>query len=257
MTGESIGLDRDEREILGAALACWSTPDHAAVRALAVLGDGTHERIARLTAMGREFVLEARRCAREAGARALLAAELSDEERILEAATRRIVQPGPRELTLSTVSDETGIPVRTLYNRGMSSGELIEMCRRRAQTIWRARFEQRVLRATPHAPERLLAALEVVAEWVGSERFPRDQLLRARPSFTPELRDDALREHLAEIERFGTSLAASAELRAPGEYGAFIATVVAGAAAWFDRREPARAASMRAVERMIGEVRED
>lgn len=251
MTGESIDLHADERELLGAVLACWNTADYAAVRALAVLSEAGHDRVARLTAMGREFVVGVRHHAREAGARALLAAELSDEERILEAATHQIVQPGPRELTLSTVSDETGIPLRTLYNRGMASGELVEMCRRRGQTIWRARFEQRVLRAASVPRERLIAAVETVAEWVGSEYFRGDQLLRARPSFALEVRDDALREHLAEIDRFATALATDAEMPAAREYGAFVATLVAGAAAWFDRREAARAASVAAVERMI------
>jgi hypothetical protein len=251
MTGESIELRAGEREILGAALACWSTAGHLAVRALTALSEDGHERIARLTAMGREFVVDVRRRARDEGARALLAAEPTDDERIFEAATQQIVQPGPRELMLSTVSDETGIPLRTLYNKGMASGELIEMCRRRGQTIWRAHFEQRVLRASPSPRERLVAAVGEIADWVGGERFRCDQMLRARPSFAPELRDDALREHLAEIDRFATALAGEAEVAAPHEYGALIATLVAGAAAWFDRREAARAASLGAVERMI------
>ena len=255
MTGEAIGLDAGEREILGAALACAATADYAAVRALAALSEDGHDRVARLTAMGREFVVEVRRRAREDGARALLAAELSDDERILEAATHQIVQPGPRELTLSTVSDETGIPLRTLYNKGMSSGELVAMCRRRGQTIWRARFEQRVLRAVATAHERLFAGVDAIAEWARSERFRCDQMLRARPSFAPGVRDDALREHLAEIDRFATFLAVEAGLREPDRYGALLATLVAGAVAWFDRCDAAHAAAIAAVERMAESAR--
>ncbi|HEX3464356.1 MAG TPA: hypothetical protein VHS78_09950 [Candidatus Elarobacter sp.] len=251
MTGEAIGLHADEREILGAALACRGTADYVAVRALIALSEDAHERIARLTAMRREFVVGVRQRVREDGARALLAAEPIDEERVLEAATDQIVQPGPRELTLSTVSDVTGIPLRTLYNKGMASSELVEMCRRRGQTVWRASFEQRVLRATAAPRGRLFAAVDEIAEWVRGERFRRDQLLRARPSFAPELRDDALREHVAEIDRFAAALAADGGVRAPEEYAAFLATLVAGAAAWFDRVEAARAASIGAVEGMI------
>jgi AcrR family transcriptional regulator len=253
MTGESVGLDSGEREILGAALARWTTADHAAVRALIALSDDAHERIARLTAMGREFVVETRRRVREAGAEALLAAELGDDERILEAATDQIVQPGPRELTLSAVSDQTGIPLRTLYNKGMASGDLVEMCRRRGQTIWRARFEQRVLRSDAASRERLFAAVDVIAEWVGSERFRRDELLRARPSFAPEMRGDALREHLAEIARFAAGLALDAGVALPERYGALVATLVAGVAAWYDRCEAARAVALDAVACAIGD----
>ncbi len=255
MTGESVGLDSGEREILGAALARWTTADHAAVRALTALSDDAHDRVARLTAMGREFVVETRRRVRDAGAAALLADELGDDERILEAATDQIVQPGPRELTLSAVSDQTGIPLRTLYNKGMASGDLVEMCRRRGQTIWRARFEQRVLRSAAASRERLFATVDVIAEWVGSERFRRDEMLRARPSFAPEMRGDALREHLAEIARFAAGLALDARVAAPERYGALVATLVAGAAAWYDRCETARAVALAAVAGVIGETR--
>ncbi len=91
--------------------------------------------------------------------------------------------------------------------------------------------------------------------WVGSERFRRDQALSARPSFAPELREDDLRDHLAEIERFANGLATAAQLRAPDEFGAFVTTLVAGAAAWFDRREAARAASIAVVERLVAQRR--
>ena len=114
-----------------------------------------------------------------------------------------------------------------------------------------------MLRAASVPRQRLIAAVETVAEWVASEYFRGDQLLRARPSFALELRDDALREHLAEIDRFATALATDAEMPAAREYGAFVTTLVAGAAAWFDRREAGRAASVSAVERMIADAHGD
>jgi AcrR family transcriptional regulator len=255
MTDESTQLDDRERAVLAAAVAGWSTADYVAVRALTALSDEPQDRLARFTAMGRDYVADVRRRAHEAGAEALLRAEMSADERILETATHQIFQPGWRELTMSAVSDRTGIPRRTLYNKYPTCPELIDACRRRGQTIWRARFEQRVLGATPSAPERLFATVDVVAEWVVSERFRRDQALHARPSLAEQLHDDGLREHLAEIDRFATGLAVAAELRAPHEFGAFVATVVAGAGAWFDRREAARAASVAVVERLAGRAR--
>ncbi|HYW55226.1 MAG TPA: TetR/AcrR family transcriptional regulator [Dongiaceae bacterium] len=255
MTRDPTGLQDGERAALAAAVAAWSTADYVAVRALTALSEDAHDRVARFTAMGRDFVADVRRRAREGGADALLRGGMSADERILETATHQILQPGWRELTMSTVSDRTGIPRRTLYNKYPTCAELVEACRRRGQTIWRARFEQRVLGAAPSAPQRLFAAVDVVAEWVVSERFRRDQALHARPSFAEQLNDDDLREHLAEIDRFATALAADAELRAPHEFGAFVTTLVAGASAWFDRCDAARAASVAVVERLVARAR--
>jgi AcrR family transcriptional regulator len=255
MTGESTVLRAVERSRLAAAVSGWSTADYVTVRALVALGDDTPERIGRFTAMGRQFVAEVRRRVRELGAQAVLAEPPSASERVLETATDQIVQPGPRELTMSTVADLAGVPRRTLYNMYAASGELVEACRRRGQTIWRARFEQLVLAAADDPQQRLFAVVDVLDAWVGSERFRRDQALSARPSFAPELREDDLRDHLAEIERFANGLAIAAQLRAPDEFGAFVTTLVAGAAAWFDRREAARASSVAVVERLVAPLR--
>jgi hypothetical protein len=46
-------------------------------------------------------------------------------------------------------------------------------------------------------------------------------------------------------------LAADARIAAPNAFGAFVATSVAGAAAWFDRRDAARAASTDFVEHLM------
>lgn len=254
MRGEPEALCAHERERLAAALRGWSTADFVAVRALTALGDDSPERAARFTAMGRTFVTDVRRRVRELGADVLLSVPPSAGERVLEAATDQIVQPGPRELTMRTVADRAGVPRRTLYNMYAASGELVEACRRRGQTIWRARFEQRVVAGPDDPQARLFALVGELDAWVGSERFRRDQTLLARPSFAPELREDDLREHLAEIERFATALAIAARLPAPREFGAFVTTTIAGAAAWFDRREAARAASIAAVERFVAGV---
>jgi AcrR family transcriptional regulator len=251
MTGESTVLRADERDRLAAAVRSWETGDYVTVRALAALGDDAPDRVGRFTAMGRQFVVDVRRRVRELGATAVLAEPASASERVLETATHQIVEPGPRELTMSAVADLAGVPRRTLYNMYAASADLVEACRRRGQTIWRARFEQRVLAAADDAQARLFAVVDVFDAWVGSEQFARDLALSARPSFAPELREDDLRDHLAELERFARGLAIAARVRRPDEFGAFVTTLVAGAAAWFDRRAVARASSIAAVERHV------
>jgi AcrR family transcriptional regulator len=253
MTGESTVLSAGERERLAAAVRDWETAGFVTVRALAVLGDDTPDRVGRCTGMGRQFVVDVRRRVRELGATEILAEPASASERVLETATDQIVEPGPRELTMSMVADLAGVPRRSLYNMYAASADLVEVCRRRGQTIWRARFEQRVLAAADEAQARLFAVVDVFDGWVGSEQFRRDLALSARPSFAPELREDDLRDHLAELERFARGLGLAARLRRPDEFGAFVTTLVAGAPAWFDRRAVARASSIGAVERFIAQ----
>jgi AcrR family transcriptional regulator len=255
-TDERVGaLRAGDHELLAAAIADSATADYAVIRALTALGEDTTERLARFTGMGRQFIVEVRRRVGADGVAALLGDAPNVCERILEAATAQIVRRGRREVAMLDLCAEARIPRRTLYNLYSSSAEVIQTCQRRAQTIWRARFEQRVLRSTTAARHRLFAVVDVVDAWVGSERFRADLLLCARPSFAGELREDDLREHLAEIERFATALAAAARLAAPHEFGAFVATSVAGASAWFDRRAAARTASVAFVERMLGDPR--
>ncbi|MBV8367583.1 MAG: TetR/AcrR family transcriptional regulator [Candidatus Eremiobacteraeota bacterium] len=255
-TGERLGAScAGERDVLAAAIADPATPDYAVVRALAALGGESNERLARFTGMGREFVVEVRRRAACDGAAAVLAGAPSVCERILESATEQIVASGRRDVEMRALCAAARVPRRTLYNLYSSSTDLVQTCQRRAQTIWRARFEQRVVRSSTDARGRLFAVVDAIDAWVGSTRFRADLLLVARPSLASELRDDDLREHLAEIERFATALAADARVRGPHAFGAFVATSVAGASAWFDRRAAARTASVAFVERSTGLVR--
>jgi AcrR family transcriptional regulator len=205
--------------------------------------------------MGRQFVTDARRRVVEAGAAALLEDAPTLHERVLETATRQIVQRGRDGLTMWALAREAEIPRRTLYNLYATSGELVDACRRRAQTIWRARFEHRVLGADARSARRLLAIVDAVDAWVASERFRVDEALRGRPSFTDDVRSDDLREHLAEIDRFATALAVEARIASPHAFGAFVAMMVAGATAWVDRRDAVHAASVGFVERLIARPR--
>jgi AcrR family transcriptional regulator len=255
MTGErDDALPAGDRDLLAAAIADPGLADYRAIRALAVLA--ADERIARLSGMGRQFVADARRRARDDGAAALLADAPSVIERVVETATMQIVRGAPRGLTMWTVCREAGVPRRTLYNLYATSDELVAACRRRAQTIWRARFEQRVLDADPRPVRRLLGVVDALDAWVQSDRFRDDELLRAHPSFANDVRADDLREHLAEIDRFATALAVDARVASPHAFGAFVATAVAGASAWFDRRAAARTASVAFVERLIARARQ-
>jgi len=239
------------REQLAAVAGDWSAPDFVCIRAVAAAGTESEERVARLTAMGREFVIDARRRARDDGVAALLAAAPSPHERILENATRQLAAAAGRgRLTIQRLSRDTGIPRRSVYNLYAADG-LAAACRRRAQTVWRAHFEQTVLRASADPARRLFAVFDALDGWVASARFRADQVLCAHASFSDRLRDDDLREHLAEVERFATRLAEAARLASPEAFGSFTATSVAGAAAWFDRRAAARAASVSFVERAI------
>ena len=236
MTGDIDVLRAEERDRLAAALADWGTADYVTVRALTALSDEGEHRVGRLTAMGRQFVADLRRRVRGEGIRGLLDDAPCLRERILEAASRQIVQAGRRTVTVGMVSSEAGIPRRTLYNLYASSDELADACRRRNHTAWRAHFEQRVLGASAIPLERLPAVVDALDEWVGSPRFRGDE---------------ALREHLAEIERFATALAVAAQLGAAPEFAAFVVTCVAGATGWFDRRAAARAAALACVERFM------
>ncbi|MEA2721061.1 MAG: hypothetical protein QOJ39_2925 [Candidatus Eremiobacteraeota bacterium] len=254
MTGErDDALQADDRALLAAAVADSGIPDFLTIRALAVLAED--DRVARFSAMGRQFVADARRRVLEDGAPALLGDAPSVLERVLETATRQLVQGAPRSLTMWTVAREAGIPRRTLYNLYASSDELVDACRRRAQMLWRTRFEQRVLDADPRPARRLLGVIEAVDAWVASERFRDDEVLRARPSFADDVRADDLREHLAEIDRFATALAVDAKIAAPHTFGAFVAMTVAGATGWFDRRTAARTASIAFIERLMTRTR--
>ena len=243
------------RKQLVAAIADASARDYVTVRAIVAAGDERDDRIARLTAMGRPFVADVRRRARTGGVAALLAEPPSLHERILESATRQIVADDGRELvTMQRLSRDSGIPRRTLYNL-YAATELDAACRRRSQTIWRARFQHAVLAASADPKRRLFAVIDALDAWVGSDRFRVDQALCAHPAITERLQDDDVREHLAEVDRFATALGSAARLAAPSAFAAFVATRVAGAAAWYDRRAAARAASVVFVEREIARRR--
>jgi hypothetical protein len=234
----------EDPERLDAAITGGTAPDYVGIRAVIAAASEHDDRIARLTAMGREFVTEVRRRVRAGGAAALLADAPDLHERVLESATRQIVADKGREiLTMQRLSRDAGIPRRTLYNL-YAAAELDAACRRRAQTLWRARFERIVLAASPDPKRRLFAVIDAVDAWVASDRFRSDQTLCARPSASERLQEDDVREHLAEIDRFATALARAARLASPSAFGAFAATIVAGAAAWYDRRTAAHAAAV-------------
>jgi hypothetical protein len=243
------------REQIAEAIGGRSAHDYVTIRAIVAAGHERDDRIARLTAMGREFVTEVRRRARDGDVASLLAEPPTLHERVLEIATRQIVADGGRELvTMQRLSRDGGIPRRTLYNL-YSAAALDAACRRRAHTIWRARFEHTVLAATEDPRRRLFALVDAIDGWVGSDRFRADQALCVRPSITERPEDDDLREHLAEIDRFAMELGAAARLPSPAAFAAFVAMSIAGAVAWYDRRAAARAASVAFVEREIARRR--
>ena len=249
MTGDTDVLRAEERGRLAAVLADWGTTDYLTVRALTALSAEGDHRVGRLTAMGRQFVADLRRRVREAGVEAMLDDPPCLRERVLETASRLIAQAGGGTVTVGAVSRDAAVPRRTVYNLYASSEELADACRRRNHTVWRAHFEQRILGASAIPRERLPAVVDALDEWVASARFRGDEALRAAASFADELRDDDLREHLAEIERFATGLAVGAELAAAAEFASFVVTCVAGAVGWYDRRVPARAAALACAER--------
>lgn len=236
---------------LAAALTDARARDYVTIRAIVAASDARDERVPRLTAMGREFVADVRRRARTGSIAALLAEPPSLHERVLECATRQIAADDGRELvTMQRLSRDSGIPRRTLYNL-YAAGTLDAACRRRSQTVWRARFGHRVLAATTDPKRRLFAVIDALDAWVGSARFRADQALCARASISERSQDDDVREHLAEVDRFAAELGAAARLASPATFAAFVATAVAGAAAWYDRRAAARSASIVFVEREI------
>jgi AcrR family transcriptional regulator len=250
MRGDISGrLTAAERQRFEAAIVDETTPGYVAVRALIALGDETNERLARSTAMGREFVAGVRRRVAAGQGRAVLTERPTTGERVLETATAQIVAAGRSELAIGGVSAALGIPRRTLYHL-YSANELIDACQRRALTIWRARFVLRIRRAAADDVERLFLVVDAIADWVGSERFHGDQLLR--PVLSAEARGDELHEFFAAVERFATNLAEQAQVAEPRAFGIFVATNVAGAAAWVDRREEAHAAGRSFVERLTG-----
>ncbi len=244
-----------ELERFAAAIADGATPDYVSARAIVAIADEHDDRIARLAAMGREFVTDVRSRVRNGDATALLAEPPSRRERMLESATRQIVACDGREpLAIQKLSRDTGIPRRTVCTM-YSATQLDAACRRRSHTIWRARFELAVLAATDDPKRRLFAVVDALTAWVASPRFRADQALCARSSITERLQDDDLREHLAEIDRFATVLANAARLASPSTFAAYVATSVAGAAAWYDRRAAARGAGLAFVEREIARRR--
>jgi hypothetical protein len=240
-----------ESEQLVAVLRRGTTPDYVMIRAFVAAAHEQDDRLARFTGMGREFVADVRRTVRNDGVGALLTAAASLRECVMESATRQFVAGASGVLpTMQQLSRDLGIPRRTLYNVH-SATEIAAACRRRAQTIWRVRFERSVLDATANPASRLFAVFDSLHAWAGSDRFRADHMLSARPSFAQRVQDDDFREHLAEIERFATALGAAARLTPPSTFGAFVATNVAGAAAWYDRRAAARDACVSFVEREL------
>ena len=236
-------------------LADGTAPGYVSIRAIVALADEHDDRLARVTAMGREFVTEVRRRVRAGETGTLLAESPNQLEQILESATRQIVACDGRRLpVIQALARDTGMPRRTLCKL-YSAAALDAACRRRAQTLWRARFEYAVLTATNDPKRRLLAVIDMFDAWVRSNRFRADLALSARPSGGCRLQDDDLREHLAEVDRFATALGVAARLASPSTFAAFVATSVAGAVAWYDRRASARSASIAFVEREIARHR--
>jgi len=239
MTGDARALSSAERKELEDAIVAGATPDHLVVRALIALGAEPPERLARSTAMDREFIAAVRGYVDAGRIAALMERRMNASERLLETATARLVAGGG-ELSIAEVARDAGIARRTLHRR-YTAPELIVACRRRAMTVWRTRFVHRVL-AGDGAPEhRLFRTVDVLAEWVASERFRAEFALWTALSNTPQ--GDDLRDHLEAIATFAERLAQHSGLGDPAGFGAFVATSAAGASAWFDRRDAARAAA--------------
>ena len=158
-------------------------------------------------------------------------------------------------VTMQRLSRDSGIPRRTLYNL-YAARELDAACRRRAQTVWRARFE--------HARAGRDGRSEAAA--VRGDRRAR-RVGRIGP--VPR-RSGAVRAPVRSPSGRRTTTCASTLPRStasrrswqpprgshrPSAFAAFVATSVAGAAAWYDRRAAARAASIVFVEREIARRR--
>jgi AcrR family transcriptional regulator len=252
MRGDSRALSSAERTALEAAIVAETTPDYVVVRALIALGEETPDRLARVTAMGREFVTGARRYVHAGRAVELLRKRPSSTERLMEAATERLIATGGREISIADVAGAVGIARRSLHRR-YSSRTLIDACRRRALTIWRSRFVRHIRNTCDDPVDRLFCVVDVLAAWTASERFRVD--LTLWPTLSGDASGDDLREHLDAVARFGTQLAEEAVVANARAFGAFVATNVAGAAAWRDRPDEAYAAAVAFVACLTGSPR--
>jgi AcrR family transcriptional regulator len=241
-----------ERTRFEAAIVDQTVRGYLVVRALIAVGGETNERLARSTAMGREFVAEVRRRVAEGKSAALFTEKPSTVERMLDAATEQIVAARRSEVAIDDVSATLGIPRRTLF-RHYSASKLLEACQCRATTIWRARFERDIQRVETSAAGRLFSVVDAIAAWVTSEQFYGDQVLRPPPLV--DGRGGELREHMAALERFAIDLAQKADVAGPREFGTFVAINVVGAVGWVDRVQEARSLAIAFVERLTGAPR--
>ena len=240
MRGEAHALSSAERTGLEAAIVAETTPDYVVIRALVALGEEAPERLARVTAMGREFVTGVRRDVNAGRALELLRKRPSSAERLMEAATERLIANSGREISIAEVAQAVGIARRSLH-RHYSSRTLVDACRRRALTIWRSRFVRRVRDTRDDPVRRLYHVVDVLAAWTASERCRIDVALW--PNLSGDIAGDELREHLDAIARIGTQLAQEAAAANAPAFGAFLAINVVGAAAWLDRPNEAYAAA--------------
>jgi len=252
MRGEAHALSSAEQTGLEAAIVADATPDYVVVRALVALGEQAPERLARVTAMGREFVTGVRRDVNAGRALELLRKRPSTGERLIEAAAERLIASSGREISIAEVAQAVGIARRSLH-RQYSSRTLADACRRRALLIWRSRFVRRVRDARDDPVRRLYRVVDVLAAWTASERFRAD--LALRPALCADASGEDLRDHLDAIARFGTQLAHEASVANAPAFGAFLAINVAGAAAWLDRPNDAHAAATAFVAFLTGSQR--
>jgi AcrR family transcriptional regulator len=252
MRGEARALSSAERTGLEAAIVDDTAPDYIVIRALVALGEEPPERLARLTGMGREFVTEIRRYVLGGRALDVLRKRPSSTERLMEAATERLRATHGREISIADVASAAGIARRSLHRR-YSSHTLSDACRRRAATIWRARFVRSVRGAREEPAHLLIRAIDVLAAWAAAERFRLD--LALWPTFSGDPSGNDLREHIEVVSRFGTQLAQEADLANAAAFGAFLAVNVAGATTWLDHREEAYAGATAFVASMTGLAR--
>jgi AcrR family transcriptional regulator len=153
---------------------------------------------------------------------------------------------------MATVAAAAGISRRTLY-RLFTASALIDACERRAMTIWRARFERRIHSAKVDAVGRLFLVADDIADWVVSERFHADQVLR--PASVEDPRGGALSEHMEALRTFGIGLAQEAHVEEPERFGHWLALNVAGVAAWVNRRQEAHSLAIGNIENLTGTSR--
>lgn len=247
--GDARALTRAEREDLVAAIVADTTADYVVVRALIALGEDAPERLARATGMGREFVAHVRWHVEAGRVSELLRKRPNVAERLMEAATANIVASGGRELSIAEVALAVGIARRTLH-RQYTARSLSEASRRRAMTIWRCRLVHRVRVAHADAAQRLFGVIDALVAWSAADRFRSDLVLW--PKLSADQEGEDLRDHLAAIARFTTSLAEEAAAADPRALGAFVALNVAGAAAWLDHADGARDAALAFIARTVG-----